>query len=285
MTVSDITGSNSLADLAARIRAEHEATGEALRSSVAHGIAAGELLLEAKAQMPHGQWLPWLKDNCAMSERTAQLYMRLAKNRAVIEIQIRNHVADLTLNEAAALLMLSADVRKLLNFMKECEDLSGEEFIERCIAEGFPVIHDPGYDPLAGRNEVEAVEWHLFIGFLSFDEERGQAGGEPAHVTNHVEWILQRPFHNVAQWLGDEGEKFRAQWGMHEPSDEFKSNWAAFLAERRTLTLAEVQETLDTLQRRFEEARAKGVISTPSLRRKRRRSRETERQRGQHHDT
>ena len=37
-------GSNSLPDLAARICAEHEATSAALKSSVAHGIAAGELL-------------------------------------------------------------------------------------------------------------------------------------------------------------------------------------------------------------------------------------------------
>jgi hypothetical protein len=39
--------------------------------------------------------------------------MRVAKNRAEIEAQIRNDVADLTLSEAAALLMLSSDARKL----------------------------------------------------------------------------------------------------------------------------------------------------------------------------
>ena len=54
-------GSNSLADLAARIRAEHEATAVALRLSVMHAMAAGELLIEAKAQLGrHGAWLPWL---------------------------------------------------------------------------------------------------------------------------------------------------------------------------------------------------------------------------------
>jgi hypothetical protein len=34
-----------------------------------------------------------------MSERTAQLYMRCAKSRETIEKQIRNGVADLSLNE------------------------------------------------------------------------------------------------------------------------------------------------------------------------------------------
>ena len=96
-----VVWSNSLADLAARIRVEHEAVAVALRDSVRHAIVAGELLVEAKAQLVHGQWLPWLRGHCAISERTAQLYMRVAKNRAEIEAQIRNDVADLTLSRAA----------------------------------------------------------------------------------------------------------------------------------------------------------------------------------------
>jgi hypothetical protein len=53
----DLTLSNSLADLAARINAKHEAAGGALKRGLQHAIAAGELLLEAKAQLKHGQWL------------------------------------------------------------------------------------------------------------------------------------------------------------------------------------------------------------------------------------
>jgi hypothetical protein len=51
-------GSNSLADLAARIRNYHEATVAALKSSVEFAMNAGDLLIEAKAQLKHGQWLP-----------------------------------------------------------------------------------------------------------------------------------------------------------------------------------------------------------------------------------
>ena len=81
----DLSRSNSLTDLAARIRSEHEAVSTALKESVRHAITAGELLIEAKSQVQHGQWLSWLRDHCAMSERTAQLYMRTAKNRKQIE--------------------------------------------------------------------------------------------------------------------------------------------------------------------------------------------------------
>src|SRR6516164_3462768 len=122
-------GDNSLPDLAARIRAEHEAVSAAFRDSVRHAIAAGELLIEAKGQLGHGRWLPWLRDYCTISERTAQLYMRVANNRAEIENQMRSGVADLSLNEVAALLMLSSDVRKLLNFAKQADGLSGEALV------------------------------------------------------------------------------------------------------------------------------------------------------------
>jgi hypothetical protein len=89
----NIEHSNSLADLAARIKVEHTAIADALKDSLRHALVAGELLIEAKAQVPHGQWLPWLKDHCHISERTAQLYMRVAKNRADIETKLTENGA------------------------------------------------------------------------------------------------------------------------------------------------------------------------------------------------
>jgi hypothetical protein len=65
--MTDIDRSNSLTDLAQRIKAEHEAVGVALKDSVRHAIAAGEMLIEAKAQLDqHGAWLPWLKEHCGV---------------------------------------------------------------------------------------------------------------------------------------------------------------------------------------------------------------------------
>lgn len=256
-TATTVAQSNSLADLAARIKAEHEATSTALKSSITHGIAAGELLVEAKAKVPHGQWLPWLKDNCEISERTAQLYMRLAKNRGSIEDQIRNGIADLSLNEAAALLMLSSDARRLIAFVRDCENLHGDELIERCIAEGVTVIQTPGYDPLSGRSEAEKLGWHLFMMFLSFDEAANRAGGEPEGVSAHVEWILQRPFQNVAEWLGPEGDKFRQRCGMRAVSDSCKTSWAAFRDLHRDWTLPDAIKKLESLQSEFIAARAR----------------------------
>ena len=92
-----------LADLAVRIKAEHEAANEALQRGLRHALKAGDLLIEARDLVPHGMWLPWLKDNCAFSERTAQLYMRLARHRPMVEMKSAS-LADLTLEGAAKLL-------------------------------------------------------------------------------------------------------------------------------------------------------------------------------------
>lgn len=69
-----------LDQLAAEIRVEHEACEAAMTATVQHAIRAGELLTDAKAQVRHGEWLPWLEANFAGARQTATLYMRLAAN-------------------------------------------------------------------------------------------------------------------------------------------------------------------------------------------------------------
>jgi hypothetical protein len=71
----------TLPQLAQRINAEHEAAGASFKAGLLHARAAGELLLDAKAQVPHGEWLPWLAANAHFSEVTAQRYMRVAARR------------------------------------------------------------------------------------------------------------------------------------------------------------------------------------------------------------
>ena len=80
--ITKIETSNSLADLAARIRSEHKASLIAIKRGLRHAISAGTLLIEAKAQLPHGQWLIWLRDHCQLPDRTARDYMHLARYAA-----------------------------------------------------------------------------------------------------------------------------------------------------------------------------------------------------------
>jgi Protein of unknown function (DUF3102) len=103
MTTYDIARSNRLPELAARIDEEHRAAAGAIKRGLAHAINAGELLRDAKASVPHGQWADWLKGNTALSERTAQRYMQLAKKRAELESKSAT-VADLTIRGACELI-------------------------------------------------------------------------------------------------------------------------------------------------------------------------------------
>lgn len=92
-------GDNRLPILAAKIkRAVADARGHA-GASLACAIKAGERLTEAKQHVVHGEWLPWLRDNCEISERTAQQYMRLARHKELVDVKSAV-VADLTLSAA-----------------------------------------------------------------------------------------------------------------------------------------------------------------------------------------
>jgi Protein of unknown function (DUF3102) len=76
MTDTITAGHNALADLRERLKVEHAAVSTALKHGVEHAMAAGDILIEAKDQLKHGQWLPWLETS-GVSERTAQRYIRL----------------------------------------------------------------------------------------------------------------------------------------------------------------------------------------------------------------
>lgn len=52
----------------------------AVRSRSRTANECGRLLVEAKASLPHGQWLPWLADNFEATQQAANAYMRIASN-------------------------------------------------------------------------------------------------------------------------------------------------------------------------------------------------------------
>jgi Protein of unknown function (DUF3102) len=98
MTPAEI---NCLAGLAKKINAAHSKMQQAMKAALGHAVEAGEMLLEAKATLGHGDWLLWLDRNCTVSPRTAQAYMRVARNFPKLEAKSAA-VADLTLRDALA---------------------------------------------------------------------------------------------------------------------------------------------------------------------------------------
>ena len=94
-TVPTIT----LNDLAQRIDYEHHAVATALQSALGHAINAGLMLIAAKRQVEHGEWLLWLKAHCCVPARTASHYMRLAQKRKYLSDQNGN-VLPISVHEA-----------------------------------------------------------------------------------------------------------------------------------------------------------------------------------------
>lgn len=83
-------------------------------------LSIGQRLIEAKAMLPHGEWLPWLTEQVEFSERTAQSFMRLAR-----EWSNPQALADLGATKALTLLALPPEERE--QFMTENHIVDGVE--------------------------------------------------------------------------------------------------------------------------------------------------------------
>ena len=85
-------------------------------------LEIGRRLIEAKDQLEHGAWSAWLKDRVSFSERSAQNFMRLAR-----EYQNPQTFADLGASKALALLDIPAEDREAFAEAVDAEHCSVRE--------------------------------------------------------------------------------------------------------------------------------------------------------------
>lgn len=78
----------SLPDLADGANDEHRAAEDAASRALEHARRAGELLVEAKGRVEHGDWTDWIRRRCDFSPRTARRYMRIADRWSEIEARM-----------------------------------------------------------------------------------------------------------------------------------------------------------------------------------------------------
>lgn len=100
-------------------------TGEILDAKRAGGeaiLTIGRCLIEAKAMLPHGEWLPWLNEQVEFSERTARNFMRLAR-----EWTNRQTLADLGASKALTLLALTPEEREQFMADNNVIDMSARQ--------------------------------------------------------------------------------------------------------------------------------------------------------------
>ena len=83
-------------------------------------IEIGKLLIEAKEQVPHGEWGAWLQEKVDFSETTARRFIRLAK-----EYTNQSAVTDLGFSKALSLLALPESERN--DFIEDTHIVNGVE--------------------------------------------------------------------------------------------------------------------------------------------------------------
>jgi hypothetical protein len=91
-TITTAQTSSTALDIASRINALHE-KAEALsklakdkaQEAIKVAIECGKLLVEQRASMEHGKWLPWVDTHCHFAIRTGQRYIKLFESINALE--------------------------------------------------------------------------------------------------------------------------------------------------------------------------------------------------------
>lgn len=90
----------SLPALAKEITMLHDICQQDSRSAIERAIQVGEKLAEAKSQVSHGEWIPWVEKNLPFGRIQAAKYMRVYENRD----KLPNETSSIHLAEAVSLL-------------------------------------------------------------------------------------------------------------------------------------------------------------------------------------
>jgi len=139
--------------LAERINAEHSA-GEAavkaalgqMSASLDHAMNAGDLLLEAKAEVGHSNWKPWVRANCEVSVRRAEEYMYIARRR------------DKIVEESKARHGAFSSIRAALDFLRRTRYTGGGWFQQESELPTPEVEQEPSPAEAARQRAKERAE-------------------------------------------------------------------------------------------------------------------------------
>ena len=213
----------------------------------------GRRLIDAKALLPHGEWLPWLTERVEFSERSAQNLMRLAR-----EWSNPQALADLGATKALTLLALPREERE--RFLEEHNviDMSARQ-LETVIRERDEALKaaqaakaDAATAEEARAKMAEDMRL-LNVRLEGSREDRDQAMRDVARLEAELEDLKARPVDVAVETVVDQEavEKARA-----EIREEMKEKLKVARSQRREAedALAAVQAQLDRLQK--EEKRA-----------------------------
>lgn len=213
-------------------------TGEILDAKRAGGeaiLTIGRCLIEAKDMLSHGEWLPWLTEQVEFSPRTAQNFMRLAR-----EWSNTQTLADLGASKALALLALPPEERE--QFMEDHKviDMSARQ-LEQAIKErdeARMAAEQAAADQHAAeqaRDKMAEDMKFLNVRLAGAKEDREQAMQDVARLESELAELKARPVDVAVETVVDQ----------------------AAIDKARADAIAEMQEKLDKAKEAAAKARDK----------------------------
>ena len=185
-------------------------------------LEIGKRLAEAKAQLSHGEWLPWLEEKVAFSERSAQQYMRLWKEYGKSALS-----ADLSISKALVLLALPESERE--DFAAGRHTVNGEE---KTVADMTAKELEKA---IAERNAAREAAEKAAADIQEAKDTALAAQEELARVRKELEALHDRPVEVAVQTVDASAEQIAAARAEAERE-------AAAQVEKAKKTLAEAQE-------------------------------------------
>lgn len=213
-------------------------TGEILDAKRAGGeaiLTIGRCLIEAKDMLRHGEWLPWLNEQVELSERTAQKFMKLAR-----EWSNPNTLADLGASKALMLLALPEGERDAFLEDHNVIDMSARQ-LEQAIKErdearaaAEQAAADQRMAEQARDKMAEDMKF-LNVRLAGAKEDREQAMQDVARLEKELAELKAQPVEVAVETVVDQ----------------------AAIDKARADAIAEMQEKLDKAKAAADKARDK----------------------------
>lgn len=227
-------------------------------------IEIGKRLTEAKAQLRHGEWLPWLREKVSISERSAQDFMRVAR-----EYSKSAEIADLGASKALALLALPASEREGFAAEKHVVDGVEKSVSEMTAKELKRAIEERD----EARKTVEAMKARAEVAENARDkmekdmqslkelsrrakETAEKKTADLAAVEKELEELRNRPVDVAVQTVDASPEQI----------EKAKADGAEEAAKKHKEQLAAVEEKLNKAKKEAEQARLEAENATAALR-------------------
>ena len=217
-------------------------TGELLEAKRTGGeaiLTIGRCLNEAKDLLPHGEWLPWLTEQVEFSPRTAQKFMKLAR-----EWSNANTLADLGASKALMLLALPTEERETFIEEHNVIDMSARQ-LEAAIKERDEARIDAADAQKSAMKLREALN--------AMRQERQIADQEVQKLTEELSELKARPVEVAVETVVD-------QEAIDKAKDEARAEMQAKLdkakeaAAKAKYRQQEAEAKLDQVQTQLQDA-------------------------------